>query len=57
MHTNDFDINNVYITFKALAIEPFYMREPNPSEPANYKGSYTIASKEIADTEIRSNGL
>jgi hypothetical protein len=25
--------NNWYITFKALAIEPHYMQESNPTEP------------------------
>ena len=25
---------------------------PNPTEPANYRGSYTTASKEIVDIEI-----
>jgi hypothetical protein len=25
----------MHITFQALAIEPFYMREPNPTEPAS----------------------
>jgi hypothetical protein len=28
------------------------MREPNPTEPANYTGSYTTVRKEIEDTEI-----
>jgi len=28
------------------------MREPNPTESANYRGSYTTASKEIVDIEI-----
>jgi hypothetical protein len=28
------------------------MREPNPTEPANYTGSYTAARKEIVGTEI-----
>jgi hypothetical protein len=28
------------------------MRKPNPSEPANYTGSYTTVRKEIEDTEI-----
>ena len=32
--------------------EPLYMREPNPTEPVNYTGSYTTASKEIVDTQI-----
>ena len=31
---------------------PLYMREPNPTEPANYTSSYTTISKVIADTEI-----
>jgi hypothetical protein len=30
--------------FKAQTTEPTYMREPNPTEPANYRGSYTTAS-------------
>jgi hypothetical protein len=33
---------------------------PNPTEPANYRGSYTTASKEIVDIEIamsRNNGI
>ena len=28
------------------------MQRPNPTEPANYRGSYTTASKEIVDIEI-----
>ena len=28
------------------------MREPNPTEPANYRGSYTTVRKEIVDIEI-----
>jgi hypothetical protein len=28
------------------------MREPNPTEPANYRGSYTTVFKEIADIDI-----
>jgi hypothetical protein len=28
------------------------MWEPNPTEPANYRGSYTTVSKEIVDIEI-----
>jgi hypothetical protein len=47
-------------TLKALVIEPLYMREPNPTEPANYRGSYTAASKELVDIEIamcRNSGI
>ena len=28
------------------------MQEPNPTEPANYRGSYTAEAKEMADIEI-----
>jgi hypothetical protein len=28
------------------------MQEPNPTEPANYSGSYTTARKEIVAIEI-----
>jgi hypothetical protein len=28
------------------------MREPNPTEPSNYTGSYTRLRKKIVDTEI-----
>ncbi len=28
------------------------MREPNPTEPANYRGSYTRVGKRIVDSEI-----
>ena len=28
------------------------MQGPNPTEPANYRGSYSTASKEIVDIEI-----
>ncbi len=28
------------------------MQGPNPTEPANYRGSYNTASKEIVDIEI-----
>jgi hypothetical protein len=28
------------------------MQRPNPTELANYRGSYTTASKEIVDIEI-----
>jgi hypothetical protein len=44
--------NDRYITFKATAIGPLYMRESNPTEPANYTGSYTRVRKRIVDTEI-----
>jgi hypothetical protein len=37
--------NDECITFKALAIEPYYMQGPNPTEPANYTGSNTETSK------------
>ena len=29
--------NDECITFKALAVEPLYMREPNPTEPESLK--------------------
>jgi hypothetical protein len=38
--------------FIALPIEPFYMREPNPTKPANYRGSYAAACKKMLDIEI-----
>jgi hypothetical protein len=28
------------------------MQEPNPTEPANYRGAYSRGSKEIVDIEI-----
>jgi hypothetical protein len=37
--------NDECITFKALAVEPYYMQGPNPTEHANYTGSNTEASK------------
>ena len=33
------------ITFKASAVEPDYVRESNPTEPANYTASNTETSK------------
>jgi hypothetical protein len=32
------------------------MQGPNPTEPANYTGSYTTVRKEIVDTEITMYG-
>jgi hypothetical protein len=32
--------------------EPIYQQCSNPTEPANYRGSYTTISKEIVDIEI-----
>jgi hypothetical protein len=38
-------------TFKASAVGPIYMREPNPTEPANYLSPFTIGAKDIVDVQ------
>jgi hypothetical protein len=35
--------NDEWITVKAPAIESLYVQGPNPTEPADYSGSYTTA--------------
>jgi hypothetical protein len=46
------------IIFKALAIEPLYMREPNPTEPAPISVLFVDSFKKIGDIErIGYNGM
>jgi hypothetical protein len=45
IHTN-------WKTLKLEFVEPLYMQESNPTEPANYMGSYYTGAKEIVHMEI-----